>query len=365
MKLPKDLQKKKQQMEDPIERLKKKILQTFRSEFINTMRKFDDKRKPHFKKIGDKGIFSYNFVNEMGELKKMQNFIYLYRGEAVIEIYFNYKELNEQIFFQPEFRQNFDFIKGLFKHIAHHEYGHTFLTPTTFDLGLEEGKEFLKRIGISNFRGVPIEKINEYNKIIKNTRFFKALENLKKVELNLLYDEFKEFHAYYMVLCKKICIIPPQESLNRNYNILSGYISNLLDHREELLSNLMMQSELYQDEQLNMLPHDAYFELYHDINQSTYDFFIYGEWDRLIGLFSENNMTYFLYFMHTINEIFKTISDKHSDIDIITKIIIKLSKIMDEINYKDLIFDNKFNEKLQDDLKKFMTELEQNELIIE
>jgi hypothetical protein len=135
--------------------------------------------------------------------------------------------------------------------------------------------------------------MDKYNKIIKNTRFFKALENLKKVELNMLYDEFKEFHAYYMFLFKNRCNIPPKESLFRNYNILSDYISNLHEHREELLSNN--------------------------------NFFIYGEWDRLIGLFSENNMTYFLYFMHTINVIFKTISDKHSDIDIITKIIIKLS----------------------------------------
>lgn len=170
------------------------------------MRKFDDKRKPHFKKIGDKGIFSYNFVIERGELKKMQDFIYIYRGEVDIEIYFNYKELNEQIFSHSEFRQNFDFIKGLFKHISHHEYGHIFLTPTTFDLGLEEEKEFLKKIGVRNFRDVPIENMDKYNKIIKNTRFFKALENLKKVELNMLYDEFKEFHAYYMVLCKNIDI---------------------------------------------------------------------------------------------------------------------------------------------------------------
>lgn len=54
-----------------------------------------------------------------------------------------------------------------------------------------------------------------------------------------------------------------------------------------------------------------------------------------------------------------------SDIDIMTKIIIKLSKIMDDVNYEDLIFDNKFNEQHQNDFKKFMTELEHDELLLD
>ena len=160
----------------------------------------------------------------------MQHFLYIYRSQTDIEIYFNYKELDKQIFSHPEFRQNFDFFKGLFKHIAHHEYGHTFLTPTTFDIELKEVKEFFKKIGVQNLRDVPIEKQNEYNEILKNTQFYKTLVSLKKVELNLLYDEFKEFTAYHMVLCKSICYIPPKESFIRNYNILSNYISNLHEH---------------------------------------------------------------------------------------------------------------------------------------
>ncbi|MBA7652306.1 hypothetical protein ES703_60136 [subsurface metagenome] len=38
---------------------------------------------------------------------------------------------------------------------------------------------------------------------------------------------------------------------------------------------------------------------------------------------------------------------------------------MDEINYEDLIFDNIFDDQHQNDLKFFLTKLEQDELILD
>ncbi|KKN20928.1 hypothetical protein LCGC14_0930610 [marine sediment metagenome] len=321
-------------------------------------------RNLNLKNLGEEGKYSYEFNNENGEIKRMKDFIYIFRDQNEIEIYFNQWEIKQVFFSIHEFKENVLFVKELFKHIAHHEYGHTFLAPTTFDLGIKEAKEFFKKFGYHNSRDVPIEKKNEFLMIYSNSEFIRALLSLNRVELTRVYDEFKEFHAYYMVLKEKISNSNPEDALNWNYNILTGYVTNLYNQGEEMLSELK-QSDFFQDVQLNKFPHDAYFELYHDIMQLTYDFFIYGEWNRLIGLFSENNMTYFLDFMQTINEIFKTIADKHSDIDVITKIIIQLSKKMDDINYEDLIFNNQVNEKHQKELKKFIMELEQDELILD
>jgi len=93
------MQKKKQLAEIPLEKSKKEILKTFRSELIKTKNKFNDSRKVYFKNLGDGGKFSYEFEVENGKIKRMKDFMCIFRGQEEIEIYFNQWEL-EQVFFK-------------------------------------------------------------------------------------------------------------------------------------------------------------------------------------------------------------------------------------------------------------------------
>ena len=353
VKLPKDLQKKKQSMEANLEQLKKMVLKTFKTEFIKTKKKFQDERRVIFKKVGDKGMFSSNLINEQGEARDMGGYIHVYYGKTIIEIFFNHKQLDKDFFTRPDFKQRINDFKQHFKHVAHHEFGHSFFIPTTSDLKPKEVKDYLNKIGVQQAREEPQELKTEFLDVYRDSQLCRTVAVLKNVDLTSLYNEFKEFHAYYMVKIKEICNFVPNKFLEWNYNTLKNSIRNFRTKHQGFLSFISEQ------EHFQILPHDPFFALYHDVMSLSYNFFIYGEWDKLIGLFNEHNMTYFLNFMHTINEIFKAISDKHTDIDNIQKIIIKLSKIMDDINYEGLIFTNKFNEKHQQELNKFRQELEQ------
>ena len=118
-------------------------------------------------------------------------------------------------------------------------------------------------------------------------------------------------------------------------------------------------------EDLNHFQNYPFFMIVWEVLWHTQRFYIFNKWDALIELFNKYQMTSFLDFIQISFKIFKTISDKHTDIDIIMKIIIKLSKVMDEIDYENLIFNNQSDEKHQNDLKKFVTELEKDELILD
>ena len=345
MKLPKNLQNKKKSAKPHIEKLKKEILKTFRSEFIKKKRKFNDHRSEIF--------------NTESSLNETEDYVNIHYGERDIEIIVNYKKFDEDIFIIPDFRENFVFYKNHIKHIAHHEYGHSFLVPTTFDLKPIEVKNYLKKLGVKDSKSLPSDKKKEFNKIYTNSIFCKTIARLKNVNLLSLYKQFREFHATYMIIVRDIDNSIPSETLKLDFNKLSAIIFNFRNKKEEFIE-YYKSSEEYQLFQFN-----PYFVIVLDALWLTHRFYIYNEWNVLIELFNKTKMTYFLYLLHNISGTFKIISDKHSDIDIITKVIIKLSEVLDKLNYEDLIIENNFDEKHQDELTKFMTELEQDKLILD
>lgn len=174
---------------------------------------------------------------------------------------------------------------------------------------------------------------------------------LIKIDIIIKLDnEYKEFHANYMVF-KKIDNSVSIEALQWRFMQLAPLIENLKNRKKEIIFNISSNPNL------GLLKKNEYFTLYHYIILYTQDIFIFGEWDRLIDLFKEHNMIMFLYFLHLINEIFKEVADNNNDLDSMREDIINLGFIMDKIDYEKLIFENQFQEKDKLLLKEFRSSL--------
>lgn len=106
MKIPKDLRKKKN-LENKTELLKKEIIKSFKVEFRRIKRKINDKRRESFKKIEEKGKYS----NKLDRDIELKDYVFTYWDGDLIEIYLNYKFINQDIFNNPYFATNFIQIK--------------------------------------------------------------------------------------------------------------------------------------------------------------------------------------------------------------------------------------------------------------
>lgn len=341
MKYPKELQKNKNPSEEHFKRLKEKVLQTFRSEFIKIHRKFE----------GSEGR-EVKFIDSRDIGKSSREPINLTYDEKELNVEINNSLSDENVFGKPNFKNRFDYYREYFKHIAHHEYGHSFLTPTTFDLSPIEKKDFLRQYGIRDYKLLPVNKRNEFENVILNSEFIKVEGDLKTVSLKLLYEQFRQFHATYMIIVKNIDDLIPNKSLELDYLELSSTLSTYRKRKEEFFRRFKPE-QIIDPFQINPL-----YKIVWEIMWYTHRFYIFNKWDELNDLFNKYKMKSLLDFLHISYELFKVISDIHIDIDIIQKIIIKLSKSMDIINYTDLIFNNKFDGQHQQELERFKQELE-------
>ncbi len=350
MKLPKELQKKKQKITPNYEELKRKLINTFKNEIIFISQKFSEKRKILFKNPNDISIFSDVIDESLVEIEKDMYNAKTHWNESTIEFYINDGDNTNYFIELKRDLQNFSFLKPIFRYIARHEYGHTFLAKSTYYLRPKGGREVLKKFGYKNLYHVPEEERNRVFEQIKNTNFFKWVEELKNIDLGLLENEYKEFHANYIIFTR-INNSSPIETLKWKYHQLLLFIKNLKQRKDEILTNLR------KDPKLGLLKRNVFYTLYHFIFLNTPEIYLFGEWDRLIPLFKEEGHIYFLYFMSLINEVFLKIADTESNLDSMHLDLIEFGKIMEKVDYGDLIFNDIFPENIQKDIKQFKSSI--------
>ena len=345
MKLPKELQKKNRQIKPPLSNylvLKRKLVSSFKKE--EKIITVNDGRKIIIKKAGERSIFSDLIDDEI-----IKNELGLYNAkthwdELNIEFYLNEDDNNE--YFQHLKRRPEDFasLKLIMEYIARHEYGHTFLTGSIYNLKPKGEREILHRLGYKNFKDVPEDMRHEVFEKIKKTPFYECLQELSNVDLGVILKEFTEFHANYSVL-DKIDDKTPKEVLRWNYNHLEAIIKNLLTNKEEIIQNIKNR------ENFQLFKRNEHFYLVFEILSNTFEIFVFGEWDQLIPLFNDQNMINFLYFIHLINENFKRIADINNNFDTMIESICNLGRIIELVNFEKLIYKNFFPNKMQEELK--------------
>lgn len=347
MKLPKELQKKNKQIKPTQSNylvLKRKLISSFKRELKRITK--NDGRKIIFKKAGDRGIFS-----DLIDDKTIKNELGLYNAkthwdESNIEFYLNENDNNEYFLHLKEQPEDFLFLKSIIEYIARHEYGHTFLTENIYNLKPKGEREILHRVGYRNFKDVPEDTQKKIFEEIKETVFFKCLQELANVDLGVLLGEFKEFHANYSVL-EKIVDKVPKEVLRWNYNHLADIIKNLHSNKEKIIENIKNR------ENYKVFKKNEFFYLLFDILTITFEIYVFNEWDQLIPLFQGQNMINFLYFMQMINEIFKNITDNNEDFDSMVESICDLGHLLELVNSEQLIFNNYFSDKIRAKLKQY------------
>ncbi len=168
--------------------------------------------------------------------------------------------------------------------------------------------------------------------------------------MGVILNKFKEFHANYSVL-EKIDNTLPKEVLRWKYNQLEPIIKNLHSKKEIIIENIKNR------ENYRVLKRNEYFCLIFEILTLTLEIYVFSEWYKLIPLFQEQNIVNFLYFIHLINESFKTIVDSNNNYDSMIENTCDLGRIIELLNFEQLIYANRFPELIQENLRQFINNL--------
>lgn len=348
MKLPKELQKKSKRIKPTQSNylvLKRKLVSSFKKELKRIT--MNDGRRIIFKKAGERSIFS-----DLIDDETIKNELGLYNAkthwdELNIEFFLNDNDNNEYFIHLKKYPEDFASLKSIIEYIARHEYGHTFLTGNIYNQKPKGEREILHRIGYRNFKDVPEDMKKEIFEEIRETPFYVCIQELTNVDLGVILKEFKEFHANYSVL-EKIDDQIPKEVLRWKYNQLAPIIKNLLSNKEKIIKNIKNR------EYFQLFKRNEFFYLVFEILAITFEIYVFSEWDQLIPLFQDQNMINFLYFIHMINEIFKSIADNNNNFDSMIENICDLGRIIELVNFEQLIYKNHFPDKIQERLKLFM-----------
>lgn len=284
-----------------------KIKEIFKIHIKKLMNRFDDSRIIHFSNKGDESLFpSFELPLDL------HHTIGVYWHKNIIQIQYNDKIIEEVYL-----NKNIDHIDNLIKQIANHEYGHTL-----------QFKSMFYRLPRDTRNDILIKNPKEISKedLIKcinnsNDRMITEQEKCKNVHYAQIDDIFQDFWANSIVF-SKIDKTPPEEM-----------IKNRLD-------SLIINDCLYPDNifRKDILYNKRIFELL----LYTQEFFFYDRWDNLENLYIERNLGKLLRFYHFMNLFFKRILDSNNNFDNMRDDLIDLTLILDKINYKLVLFENKF-----------------------
>ena len=325
----------------------RRLIYIFIKEFIKVKEReeFDDNRKVLFLDGTKNPLKPFYFGNgeKKEESKKPKSFKTWFSAQykqdkVIIRIYCS--EIHENTFFHtsPEiFFSNLDFFENLFKQIAHHEYGHSFLTETEFDAYPQNVRNFLIKFNYRDLDDVPPIKNGELNEAFKKDKYGE-IDNLGLVEGSL-----KEFHSNYYVK-KKINGSIPDESLRKRRGELKLILSDLSERKEKY----------YNSQELGM---KKFSNQFFKVLTFTQEFYIFNEWNKLEVVFDEHKFNEMLGLFHKLNKIFKKIIEKNWNFDEMRDDIFELAKVLDNFNYEKIFFKNLIVEKDLILLNKFIDEL--------
>jgi len=157
-------------------------------------------------------------------------------------------------------------------------------------------------------------------------------ESLQKINFDLIGRIFRDFYADFLVF-HKIDKSVPSESLKIDYSEILDYLKS-----ESILNPNFRTGFIYTAQPKK-------FKNIFIILLLSRKFFIFHKWDLLISIFKKYKLYNFLKFLYLINLIFQTIIENNQNYDSMNYDLIQLAKLLDFIDYEDLILKNKYPQK--------------------
>lgn len=304
------------------------LKKSFKKRFIDIVDKFNDTREIVFLNNRDDSKFWF--------LHRMQHeYVAVSWTETFIEVKFNDNLIVENFLMNQ--RLNDDFLQNYFIRVANHEYGHTISYKSVFySLFPEDTRHIVMNKSIDEITENDIEYCFKTSK-----SEFVELLSLKNLDIALFQRNFIEFWANLMVY-EKIDDNPPNEFLSERLKDLTS--ENYLSY------SVLCNPTVKLNENIFLLL--GY----------TGEFFIFDKWQDLIEIFTKRNLNKLLDFYRYINSFFHKILEINDEFDLMRADIIELSKIMDKIDYNDLVKNNKINSKNRQLLRFYINYLKNKEV---
>lgn len=328
------------ELKKDLDREVKKLINSFKKEFIEVKErdKFNDRRIITFLNIKKCKREPFYFgVEEEDVFHKPKSirelFICLYKQDKII-IYINYPEIYSGRFFHATlkvFLKSLPFYRNVFKQIAHHEYGHSFITKTNFDAYPKNVRTFLQEIECDDIYEAPDDKIKDLKEVFRRSKYGIVDESLKNIELMLVEKSLREFHADFSVLRKIESRVPIESLKMRIYEFDQG-LQDKVKWKEKFFSS--------KDFGIKELSNYFFFLLI-----LTQKFYIFNVWHYLKDIFEKFELNKLLDLFHLINKILKKIIKKNKDFNDMRLDILELAQILDNLNYEKIFFEDIIIEK--------------------
>lgn len=302
-----------------------KLITIFQEHFKIIMNQFGDKREVYFRLHDEPGIFPFLKKN----LLKGTCFAFWHKNQ--IEIRFNKKYIQEYINFP---NRKVTFLNNLFKQIAEHEYAHTIQYKSMY---YQYPKDTRQSIINKNPIEISIEDLRICIETSKS-HIYNIENNINNnVQYPIVDGVFQDFWANLIVYEKIRRSIPPYEVIKNKKEMMIHYKSLNLDN--------ILDPNIYYNERV------------FDLLRFSQEFFIYDKWDDLSTIYRENNLDSLLNLYKYINSFFQKIIKLNSDQELIKNDLFELVKILDKINYHEIIVNNNFHRNEKSLLIKYLNYL--------
>ena len=203
----------------------------------------------------------------------------------------------------------------LHKEIANHEYGHILSARTTYDLFPDEAREY-DLFELTQEQLLPMH--------------YSPIENqLKQVSTDRLFGIFLEFLANYKV----------KELIDSNpaYESLKSKTANILNLIREIETKGVFS--LF-NPNLSSTKMDKGFDRFFLFLKISDEFYLFNKWDDFCSPFKGKGIESSLKLMKIINKFFEKVILLNDDIHPMKNDIIKLAKILDRLDFIQLIQSN-------------------------
>ena len=294
------------------------IKHTFKDQFKNIYKQFEDERELFFPEDNEVGIFPHFFFEENAVVQENWT-------SEVIEIRFNDEFLKELTNTHSDW--NIDFLKDYIKEVANHEYGHTLTMESIFYLYPKDTRHILLNKNPSEITKKDLKRTYAESKCF--------YPNVKKVDLNFFEKiVFLDYWANLKVRYE-IDSNPPEALLKERLDGSKAILPfSIINYPSKYLLELLLYSQL---------------------------FFIHDKWELLVGIYDESNLDQLLFLYKTINSIFDKIIEISEDFDSMEELLFDLLEILERLNYKDIILKNRLNNQDKQSLRSFISRIRGNE----
>lgn len=293
------------------------VKQTFRDHFTEICERFEDERELLFPENDEEGVFPHFFFKEGAQIQENWT-------EEIIEIRFNEELIKSHILDNSEW--DLEFIENYVKQIANHEYGHTITLENMFLLYPRDTRHIVMEKNIREItKDDRLRCFTESNSI--PPEFF----SLRNIDLQYFEEIFGDYWANIKVR-EDIDENPPEQCLEERIVGFQGLQPGHINTKTSL--DLLLYSQL---------------------------FFIHDRWNVLEEIMSESNLDQLLLVYKNINSFFDKIIKLNENFDFMEEDLVVLARILETLNYQELIFENRLTNQDKRKLRGFISRLREKE----